>query len=182
MKKLIALTTLTISLFHGQSASAKSAMFYLNPLGLLANSYEGGLDFKLGQKFSAGPLASYTDYDFGGINMKSTAFGLRTNFFLNGNAIEQGVVLSLAGLYVSKIDFTYGGFTGSSKGSIGAIANIGYQSFLGPIGIRPAIGVAYYSTGGSMTLTDSGGNTSTISVPRSSGAGLSLEILTGVAF
>ena len=162
------LAVATLPSIAGASGNAKSFDIYTDPI-LLVNSSNyggltmigGGIDFKLGSKFSFGPM--FYQAKLGA--QSASMFGARANVWFSDEAIGQGFLLTVPAMYIP-IDTL-------KMLTVGALA--AYHVQLGPIFLRPALGLAMVNLSGSSLSGTSGGSSI-------SAIGLSYEVTAGFAF
>lgn len=136
-----------------QSASANSTNIRFNPLGMLVGYINANVDFKVGSSWTIGPEVGYLNWDFSDTSVSATKFGVRANFFLGGNAFEDGWYIGPFAMYVSaegKDDITSD--TAKATGTIiGAL--FGYGWFWNSFNMMLGLGFQSYNINAEATTT-----------------------------
>jgi len=175
---------------NDEQTSDGVANLQINPLGLIFGELDMNLDFGVTSSITVGPTfsalnASVDDGQGDVVSIKSISYGVRSNFCLSGTRFRDSWYLSPAFYYMpATVNQTVSGDSFSATLHIFELrALVGYQwVWNSGFNIKLGGGIAYYSVGNSVVVTNSAGTSQTAQVPTFSGLMPALEFGLGWVF
>lgn len=161
------------------ASDGKSARIWIDAIGGATGITSGGIDFKVGDNWTFGPSGLYLKYDNPTISLKATGYGAYLSYYFSG-AIKSSFRLQVLANYLP-LTVTSGSYSGTvNTYSYGAL--IGYIWVPGLLSFGLGAGPIYYSTAGTLTLTNSSNQTQTMTTPAFTGVTTGVQLTAGLTF